>query len=169
MESVLHQLERKLSDEWERSGELGGNSALHARLLALLFFSARPLSLQEMAEHLGVTKAAVSVRIRALEEQGFCHKSSNISDRRDYYYLVEDLGMAMLTCNLENMYRFSAFLKRLLEEWPADYPTEEQEAYAKAKRRLIEMNAFYDLLFERLDGLEEEWKRRKQELSQQHG
>lgn len=133
-------------------------------LFSLLLFSARPLGLQEMADQLGVTKAAVSIRIRMLEGMGLCVKTSRVGDRRDYYQLAEDAGLATIRRSLATMRKISLFLENLLSEFPVTFPEEQREACQTAKQRLTEMKALYDLFLERLEGLDEEWEKRRKSL-----
>jgi DNA-binding transcriptional regulator GbsR (MarR family) len=127
-------------------------------------FSEKPLSLQEMADQLGVTKAAVSIRIRALERMGLCVKVSRIGDRRDYYQLAEDAGLVSIRISLAAMRQTTSFLEEILADFPTAYPEEQRETFETAKRRLVEMKALHDLFLERLDGLDEEWEKRKKSL-----
>ncbi|MGB0088451.1 MAG: MarR family transcriptional regulator [Planifilum fulgidum] len=133
-------------------------------MFSLLLFSEKPLGLQEMADELGVTKAAVSVRIRALERLGLCEKVSRLGDRRDFYQLAEDAGLVSIRISLAALRHISSFLEDLLADFPTDYPEEERAAFETAKRRLVEMKALHDLCLERLDGLDEEWEKRKKSL-----
>jgi len=154
----------RVGDEFARSSKLSGNSPLNGHLISLLLFSDKPLSLQEMADRLGVTKAAVSIRIRALERMGLCEKISRPGDRRSYYQLVEDPGLVSIRISLAAMRRFSSFLENLLANFPTGYPEELKASYEMARRRLKEMKALHDLFLERLDGLDEEWEKRKKSL-----
>ncbi|MBO8163569.1 MAG: MarR family transcriptional regulator [Brevibacillus sp.] len=167
MWSSLGQLEQKFGEGLARSCEWGGSSPLSSRLFALLVFSTKPLSLNEMAEQLGVTKAAVSVRIRALEQQGLCIKTSHLSDRRDYYHLAEDAGMVTLQNGLNSMRSLTHFLGQMLAEWPEDDPAAQTAEGRTVKRRLLEMKALYDLMFAYLEKLENEWHVQKQQLAEE--
>lgn len=137
---------------------------MNGHLFSLLLFSEKPLSLQEMADQLGVTKAAVSIRIRALERMGLCVKVSRIGDRRDYYQLAEDAGLVSIRISLAAMRQTTSFLEEILADFPTAYPEEQRETFETAKRRLVEMKALHDLFLERLDGLDEEWEKRKKSL-----
>ncbi len=164
---VLAKLKQKFSDGMTHSYGLGGNSHLVGQLFALLMFSTQPLSLQEMAEQLGVTKAAVSQRIRILEEQGMCYKTSKPSDRKDYYQLAENIDWVMIEHGLTNLQRLSGFLKEVLAEWPTDL-SGETEKNQMIKYRLMKIKLLCELLFERLEGLDEEWEKRKRQLMKEY-
>jgi DNA-binding MarR family transcriptional regulator len=66
------------------------------RLFALLLLSEEPCSLDEIARRLGVTKAAISIDGRQLEERGLVVRQRRAGDRKHYYAITEDLfGVAM--------------------------------------------------------------------------
>jgi DNA-binding transcriptional regulator GbsR (MarR family) len=160
----LEDIRTRLGEEIARSFRWSGNSPLNGHLFSLLLFSKKPLGLQEMADQLGVTKAAVSIRIRALERMGLCVKVPRVGDRRDYYQLAENAGLVSIRISLAALRQISSFLENILANFPTDYPEEQRETFETAKRRLIEMKALHDLVLERLDGLDEEWERRKKSL-----
>ncbi len=160
----MEDIKNRLGEEIARSFKWSGSSPLNGHLFSLLLFSEKPLGLQEMADELGVTKAAVSVRIRALERLGLCEKVSRLGDRRDFYQLAEDAGLVSIRISLAALRHISSFLEDLLADFPTDYPEEERAAFETAKRRLVEMKALHDLCLERLDGLDEEWEKRKKSL-----
>ncbi len=66
------------------------------KIFGLLLFAPQPLGLQEMADELGVSKAAVSVQVRALEQLSLCYKWATANDRKDYYYVAEDFNLTVL-------------------------------------------------------------------------
>jgi DNA-binding transcriptional regulator GbsR (MarR family) len=59
-------------------------------LYAVLYLSPEPLSLDELAEQVGVTKGAVSTNVRALERLAMVHQHIQIGERRDYYTAETD-------------------------------------------------------------------------------
>jgi len=61
------------------------------RLFALLLVSAEPLSLDDLATQLGVSKASVSVNARLLEDRAKLERVSRPGDRRDYYQIGDDI------------------------------------------------------------------------------
>jgi DNA-binding transcriptional regulator GbsR (MarR family) len=68
-----------------------GFGRITAQIYGLLMISDAPLSLDEMAQALGVSKASVSVYIRALASLGAVRKVWAPESRRDLYELEEDL------------------------------------------------------------------------------
>jgi len=71
--------------------EAEGLPRVCGRLFALLIVSPEPLSLDELADLLGVSKASVSINARTMEERGKIERVSRSGDRRDYYQISEDI------------------------------------------------------------------------------
>lgn len=71
--------------------EAEGIPRVCGRLFALLIVSPEPLSLDELADLLGVSKASVSINARTMEEKGKIERISRPADRRDYYQISDDM------------------------------------------------------------------------------
>jgi DNA-binding transcriptional regulator GbsR (MarR family) len=72
----------------ERAGllwEQDGLPRIAGRIFALALITQEALSLDEIAETLGVSKASVSNDTRLLERLGFVERVSRPGDRKDYY------------------------------------------------------------------------------------
>ncbi len=65
-----------------------GVSPLLGRLYAVLFLSAAPLSLDELARRAGAAKSSVSVSLRQLVHVRVIRRVERHGDRRDYYEAV---------------------------------------------------------------------------------
>ncbi len=77
----------------ERLGRLCllvGLNPMLGRLYAVLYLSARAISLDELRETVGAAKSTVSVSIRKLLDSGVVQKHRRLEDRRDYYTAVAD-------------------------------------------------------------------------------
>jgi DNA-binding transcriptional regulator GbsR (MarR family) len=71
-----------------------GMPPMVGRIYGLLAFTPRPMSLDEIAEKLGVAKSGVSTNLRLLEQMGFAEKIWVKGDRKDYWnvdLLVADM------------------------------------------------------------------------------
>jgi DNA-binding transcriptional regulator GbsR (MarR family) len=151
--------------------ENDGFSPLVGKIFALLLFAPAPLSLQDMADQLGVTKAAVSVQVRTLEKHAMCHKLPKSSDRRDYYYIANDFSMIVVHSIIHKMQSVLEKIDSTLNQFQQiqDIDDEDRPAYDASKLRFAEMQALYRLFIEKLSGLEEDWKERRQRLYKELG
>ena len=79
------------SAKWEmieaggRTAQSFGLNRLFGQIYILLYLNDGPLSLDSLADQLGVSKASVSIACRQLESWGAIHKSWVKGDRKDYY------------------------------------------------------------------------------------
>jgi len=71
--------------------KLGLNNIM-AQLYAILYLSDKPLSLDDMVERLKISKASVSVNIRALERYNAVKKVWVKKSRKDYYEADIDIA-----------------------------------------------------------------------------
>ena len=131
-------------------------SPLAGRIFSLLLFAPEPLSLQQLTESIGVSKAAVSVQVRLLEKIGLCTRTSRANDRRNYYELNEDFGRTFLSMVLEKMKKSLHDLDQLLRnlEQLSNVTKEDQPAYEAGKKRLEELRSLQWMVWERLSDLE---------------
>jgi DNA-binding MarR family transcriptional regulator len=70
--------------------ETDGFPRIAGRIFGLLIMCDEDLSLDEIAELVGASKASVSVNTRMMEEKGLIDRVSRSGDRRDYYKLSAD-------------------------------------------------------------------------------
>src|SRR4030042_4242689 len=73
----------RISDFW------GFNKAM-GHIYAVLYLSPGPLSLDEIASSLNMSKGNVSLNVRSLERWGLIKRVSQRSDRKDYYEADSD-------------------------------------------------------------------------------
>ena len=108
----------------ERAGcvcERDGLPRIAGRILGLLLVSAEPLSLDVIAERLGVSRASVSTDARRLVDQGVLERVGRPGDRRDYYQMAADSPQRSLEQRLGAVRHFLALLddaQRLPEQEP---------------------------------------------------
>lgn len=74
-----------------------GVNPIMGRIYGLLLESESPISLIDISETLNLSKAAISIQIRILENLGYCSKLPKTNDRQHYYILNDDY--------LEDVYR----------------------------------------------------------------
>jgi len=89
-----------------------GINPILGEIFGILLCSEKPVSLIDIAQTLSLSKAAVSIQIRVLENLGYCRRVPKTSDRQHRYQLRENY--------LENVYskridREKAYLQAVAE------------------------------------------------------
>ena len=69
-----------------------GFNNIMAQLYAILYLSNRPLSLDDMAERLRISKGSASINIRAVERYGAVRRIWVKGSRKDYYEAETDIA-----------------------------------------------------------------------------
>lgn len=159
-------LKTNISNHMSLSFESEGFSPLVGKIFAQLLFASSPMSLQEIAENLGVTKAAISVQARTLEKHMMCHKLPTSSNRKDYYYISDDFSMTTVQMMIMKIGDIQKMIESTLDAFSnlSDLEESDKPSHYASKRRFLEMQALHEILLARLDGLEEEWKVRREQL-----
>ncbi len=75
-----------------RTAQAFGLNRLLGQSYALLYLSDQPLSLDEIAENLGVSKGSISIACRQLEAWAAVRRIWKKGDRRDYYEAEVNMG-----------------------------------------------------------------------------
>jgi HTH-type transcriptional regulator, glycine betaine synthesis regulator len=82
---------RRFVDAWGSMGTLWGINRSVARVHALLMANEDPVSLDEIAERLGISKGNASMSLRELRTFGVVRPVRTPGDRRDYYVAEPDI------------------------------------------------------------------------------
>lgn len=101
------------TDFIERFGlqfEANGFPRIAGRIFGLLLVADDPLSLDDMAEKLDVSKASVSNDARRLAQHGIVELVSRTGDRRDYYRIGDDAFARSMRLRLESIRNFHSLL-----------------------------------------------------------
>lgn len=85
MNIQLEQVHDKFLNNLGRMSDAFGYNGFVAKLYGILYLRAKPLSLDELSEGLGVSKGNVSINIRELEQWGAVRKIWVKGSRKDYY------------------------------------------------------------------------------------
>lgn len=85
----------------ESAGKISANmlgmvSRVGGQIYALLFLTREPMSLDEIAEDLKISKGNVSVNIRMLEDKGLAKEVWVKGDRKNYYQVSRDYPTKLL-------------------------------------------------------------------------
>ena len=161
MNEELKQLRDMAVEDFGKAYDNWGLSKLKGRIVGLLLFNQKPLSLDNIANDLHVTKGSVSTVARQLEEGGLIKKVWIKGDRKDYYEIVPDVfstssehNLKLLKDNLLIAQKYINFLSKMLDSASHEI-TQELGVYLD---RITEMNEFYTLLVDMFEKFITEWK-----------
>lgn len=93
MPSLKAETVQRLVEAWGAMGSLWGVNRSVARVHALLMASEVPLSLEQIAERLHMSKGNASMSLRELRTFGVVQRVKAPADRRDYYVSEPDVWM----------------------------------------------------------------------------
>ena len=85
MSRDIDKIKDNFIDGMGRISKFWGFSRLMGQLYGLLYLSPKPMTLDQLAEGLMVSKGSVSTNIRAIERWGMVEKVWVKADRKDYY------------------------------------------------------------------------------------
>ncbi|GAB4332677.1 MAG: hypothetical protein Kow0099_04460 [Candidatus Abyssubacteria bacterium] len=134
-------------DGMGRISRFWGLSKLMGQLYGLLYLSAKPLSLDELAKGLMVSKASVSTNIRALERWGMVEKVWVKADRKDYYRAETDfMDIVIKIFEKREKTEFDSALKTVSEclDRVGSLPKNAEAKFMK--ERLENMQHFFNFL-----------------------
>ncbi|HEX8730839.1 MAG TPA: MarR family transcriptional regulator [Ktedonobacterales bacterium] len=130
-----------------------GLPRLAGRMLGLLMLVERPLTLDDMAQALLVSRASISTNIRLAVTFGYVTHVGIPGDRRDYYRFSDTVWERRNQLNIEGAKSTHGMaLSGLATLAPDD---------AAARERLEVMLDFSDFLLEESEGMAERWRQRK--------
>src|SRR5512141_2842026 len=90
MGDTVHDLQHGTMETMGKITSFWGFSKIMGQLYGLLYLSPKPLTLDEMAESLSISKGNVSINIRALERWNMVKTVWVKGDRKDYYEAKTD-------------------------------------------------------------------------------
>ncbi len=108
-------------DEMGRLFEEFGVNPIVGRIFGVLLSSESPKSLNEISEILSLSKAAISIQIRVLENMGYCQKLPNSKNRQHFYVLKDNYLKVVYRKRLERGKLFVEELKALNDK-EEDFP-----------------------------------------------
>ena len=120
------------------------------RVFGLLLASNEPLTLDEMAGTLGISKSGASVAARDLERVGVVHRLGTPGSKRVLYEATESMEST-----------FDGTFALVRDSLNAMNRAESQLAAGKAKRRMKEMVEVHEFWLRESDGIIERWRRRR--------
>jgi DNA-binding transcriptional regulator GbsR (MarR family) len=121
---------------------------------ALLICCPPHMSLDELAEALQASKGAISMSTQLLLRLGIIDRISLPGHRRHYFQIRPRLGENLFFDRSGHIRQHLAWVRKGLEQMMGE-PVE-------AKRRLIEMQAFFEFVLEELPGLSARWAEQRE-------
>jgi DNA-binding transcriptional regulator GbsR (MarR family) len=137
-------------------GEMGltfesdGFTRIGGRLFGHLLLAERPLSLDEIAAALHVSKASVSTDARRLLEKGVLERSGRPGDRRDYWQVAPDFFASLMQHRVERWRRLNMLVGELRRRAP--------NPAAAVRARLRYMEDVYEYISGRVDDALDSWQ-----------
>ena len=128
-------------------------SRIGGRLLGLLTLLGGPLTLDQMAGALGVSRASVSTNIRILVTLGIADHISLPGDRRDYYRFSDDPWQHGMEARITS----TSALRRIAEQGLATLPPTDTVARA----HLEDLLDFCTFMIEDTRGMIARWQARR--------
>jgi DNA-binding transcriptional regulator GbsR (MarR family) len=148
----MESAQRHFVDRMGMAAEADGLSPIASRLFAVLLLADGPLSLDELAATLGVSKASVSTDARRLLERGVVERVTHAGDRRDYYELAADSFARITRARLERWRRMHALI--------ADLRAHANHLPAAAEDRLAAFDDVHTFVVEQLESALDAWEQR---------
>src|SRR5688572_17381472 len=130
--------------------EQEGLPRIAGRIIGFLMLQGNPCSLDDLAEHLQISKTSASTNTRLLEQHGIVERTAKAGDRRDYYQLASDYGERMFAMAKQRIQRFY----QLLTDAVADQESDD----SGSRDRLRNMQRFYEFLLTDLADCNARWR-----------
>jgi len=130
-----------------------GLSKIMGHVVALLTFSEKPISLEEIADNLGRSKGPISQILKRLRDRNLIRRVWQPNSRKDYYEIQPEI--------FENAFRnnFDLIQKntRLAKDLKAIVSEDKRNDYVVFKKRLDQMEKFYEIMEKHFNNFLKEW------------
>jgi DNA-binding transcriptional regulator GbsR (MarR family) len=146
----LNQKTREFIEKMGLMFEHAGSTRTHGRMMALMLVTDKPLSLDEMAERLQISKASLSTNARLAVQVGMAQRVSRPGDRKDYYEMTPASFESMVAHRVQAI---DVFI-HLADDGLAAIETDN----ATARTRLEKMKEFYQFFVNELEGSLARWR-----------
>ncbi|MFK8794941.1 MULTISPECIES: GbsR/MarR family transcriptional regulator [Planococcus] len=101
MNDKFQEARERIIDQNSDSQTLLGMPATVKRLMSVMYYYEKPMTLEDMMELLGMSKASMSNAVRELDEIGLVEKVWRKGERKDLYKVEED--------NYESFFKFFSY------------------------------------------------------------
>jgi DNA-binding transcriptional regulator GbsR (MarR family) len=130
-----------------------GLSRISGRILGLLLITSHPISSEEMAESLQVSRSSVSTNLRTLLMTGLVEKVSLPGNRVDFFILTSDLWQKALEMRMAAILPLQSIAEQALTNLHEDHP---------ARDRMEEMIKWVELVDDMTQRVRDEWQSRQE-------
>lgn len=129
-----------------------GVPRIGGRILGLLLVSEEPLSAEQMARRLKVSRASISTNIRMLTVSGMVERMSFLDNRHTFYAVTGDVWGRAITAGREKVLAFRSIAQMGLAAIP------ESET---VRRKLQEMIDWSEMMAEVFEEMQAKWQKRR--------
>lgn len=134
----MDKLDRKIVEMGEEVFRVYGLDPLSTKILSLLYFEPRELSMEELAEMTGYSLASISLKMSTLEKFWGVKRKKKTGSRKAYFCMRKDY-IGLVEDSLRKMYEFeSGIAKRRLPELIEEYREEANSDYELDKLNILE-------------------------------
>jgi DNA-binding transcriptional regulator GbsR (MarR family) len=130
-----------------------GLSRISGRILGLLLVTLHPISSEEMAETLQVSRSSVSTNLRTLLMTGLVEKVSLPGNRVDFFVLPADLWQKALEMRMAAILPLQSIAEQTLMNLHNHHP---------ARDRMEEMIRWVELVDDMTQRMRDEWQSRQE-------
>ena len=141
MNPVVH----KMVLHWGEMGARWGISRTVAQIHALLYFSAKPLTADEIVEALGVARSHVSNSLKELQSWGVVKIVHVMGDRREHFESIQDVWQLFEILLDERKRREMDPTIKVLRETTAQLD-DALGGDPHTRKRLAELHEFFELM-----------------------
>jgi DNA-binding transcriptional regulator GbsR (MarR family) len=133
----------KMVVHWGEMGARWGISRTVAQIHALLYFSAKPLTADEIVSVLGVARSHVSNSLKELQTWGVVKGVHILGDRREHFECIQDIWQMFEILMDERKRRELDPTLKMLRETSAQL---NEPVDPHTRRRLDEMRGFFETM-----------------------
>jgi DNA-binding transcriptional regulator GbsR (MarR family) len=141
MNPVIH----KMVLHWGEMGARWGISRTVAQIHALLYFSPKPLTADEIVAELGVARSHVSNSLRELQAWGVIKSVHMLGERREHFETIKDVWQMFEILLDERKRREMDPTLKILRETSAQLESDPQ-VESHTRQQLAEMLEFFELM-----------------------
>jgi len=147
MEQEIETIKDRFVEAMGNISKFWGFNRLMGQLYGLLYMSPEPMTLDQLAEGLQVSKGSVSTNIRAIERWGMVEKVWVKADRKDYYRAeTKFMDIVIKILQEREKKEFDSALKAVSEclEGVKTLPVSEETRFLK--KRFANMQRFFGFI-----------------------